>query len=190
MFATAAYLWSGTEIPAACSRLENSRVVVVCRPPTSLEYRDAGASRDLAKRIGALLEAHGEQIEVVSPAEVENWADESDGEDFLELAKALEAQMVLHVELTGFSLHKGPTLYQGQADGTITVYDMQDNGNIIWEKPLDEVLFPANSAVPAQEKPLRNFRRQFIDVLAENIAQNFYGHDPRVSFALDATAHR
>ncbi len=58
IIATAVYMFKGTAEPAEYAGLEDQRVVVVCRPPTSLEFRHAGASRDLAKRVGRLLAMH------------------------------------------------------------------------------------------------------------------------------------
>jgi len=190
--ATAVFLWKGTDVPADYAGLEGKRVVVVCRPPSSLEYRDASASRDLAKRIGGLLATHVKEIDVVNPRDVEQWRDENNADDFQDLGKALNADMVVHVELDEFTLYKehSRSLYQGNADGTVTVYDMNNDGSLAWEKSLGQILFPVNSAVPVQEKTLPHFRRQFINVLAEKIATSFYPHDPNDDFAIDAMAHR
>ncbi|MFV2066125.1 MAG: hypothetical protein ACC645_04040 [Pirellulales bacterium] len=190
--ATAVFLWKGTGVPAEYTGLEGKRVVVVCRPPSSLEYRDASASRDLAKRIGGLLATNVKGIDVVNPRDVEEWTDENNADDFQDLGDTLNADLVLHVELDEFTLYKerSRSLYQGNADGTITVYDLRKGGSLAWEKPLGQILFPVNSAVPVQEKTLPHFRRQFINVLAEEIAISFYAHNPNDDFAMDATAHR
>jgi hypothetical protein len=189
VLATAVYAWKGSTEPAAFRGLENQRVVVVCRPPSSLEYRHAGASRDLARRTGSLLASHVKGIDVVDPMDVENWTDQSDVDDFRELAKAVNAAAVVFIELAEFRLKNGQTLYQGNADVTITVHDLQDGDRVVWEKPLGQILFPEHSSVPAQEKTLAHFRRQFIEVLAARIARNFYAHDLHYDFAIDAAAH-
>ena len=189
IIATAVYMVKGTAEPAEYAGLEDQRVVVVCRPPTSLEFRHAGASRDLAKRVGRLLATHVKGIDLVDPIDVDDWADESDADDFRELAKAVDADMVVFVSLADFRLKNGQTLYQGNADVTVTVYDMADRGRVVWEKPLGEVLFPKHSSVPAQEESLSHFRGQFIGILAQRIARLFYEHDLHYSFAMDATAH-
>ena len=59
-------------------------------------------------------------IDVVNPREVDNWVDESDWGDFKELAQAVHADKVVYIELNDFELYKGKTLYQGQADVTVT----------------------------------------------------------------------
>jgi hypothetical protein len=188
--ATAVYLWSGTDSPAEYGGLEGKRVVVYCRPPSSLEYRHAGASRDLARRVGGLLAAQVKDIEVVPPSDVENWTDENDAENFRELGEAVRADKVLWIDMTEFGLQKGPTLYQGTADVQLSVYDMENGQVLDWETSLGEIQFPSSSAVPAQEKSLAEFRKQFIEIVAQRIAAHFYPHDPRQQFAIDATAHR
>ncbi len=190
ILATAVFLWSGVETPAEYAGLEARRVVVICRPPSSLEYRDAGAARDLAKRVGMLIRQNVPEVDVVDARDVENWADESDVDDFEDLADALNADVVVRIELEDFDLYKGQTLYQGRASVSLSVYDVTEGRRVVWEKSMGETLFPENSAVPAQEKAVHAFRRQFLDVLAEKVACHFYDHDPRHMFAIDAAAHR
>ncbi len=189
MLATMVYVWSGPSVPASYEGLEDRRVVVFCRAPSTIEYRHASAAYDLSKRVASLLAINVKNIDVVNPRDVENWMNETDQEDFRELAKALRADMVVQVDMEQFRLEKGTTLYQGNADIAVTVYDMEQGAKIAWEAPIGEVLFPVNSAVPKQDKSLRQFRRQFIEVLAQQIARHFYQHDPHADFALDATAH-
>jgi hypothetical protein len=185
LLATGVYLWQGgNTAPAEFDALRNERVVVVCRPPSSQEYRYAGASRNLGEQVSKL------GIDMVDPREVDNWVDESDWGDFRELAKALRANMVVHVEVNDFELFKGKTLYQGQAAITVSVYDMRENSKLVWERDMGQVLYPVNSGIPAQDKPVQLFEREFIGIVADRIAENFYAHDPNASFAIDALANR
>jgi hypothetical protein len=129
-------------------------------------------------------------IDVVNPREVDNWVDESDWGDFRELAEAVKADMVVHVEMDDFELFKGKTLYQGRSNVTVSVYDMRERGRLVWEKSLGEILYPLNSGIPAQDKPVQQFEREFVSIVAERIAINFYKHDPHAAFAMDALANR
>ena len=191
LLATSAFLWEGGNmVPAECAALNGKRVVVLCRPPSSQEYRHAGASRDLAARISRILVQNVDGIDVVNPREVDNWIDESDLRDFRDLGKAVKADLVLHVEIDNFDLFKGKTLYQGNADVTLSVYDMNDDGQLMWDKPLGEILFPTNSGIPIQDKSEQQFQREFVTVLADRIARHFYQHDAHVDFAMDALANR
>jgi hypothetical protein len=191
LLATSIYVWEGGNlVPAECDALRDERVVVMCRPPSSHEYRHAGASRTIAQRVSELLVQNVKGIDVVNPREVDNWVDESDWGDFRELAEAVRADMVVHVELDDFELYKGKTLYQGRANVTVTVYDMRDKSREIWQRQLGEILYPLNSGIPAQDKPVQQFEREFVGIVAEQIAVNFYRHDPHAAFAMDALANR
>ena len=191
VLATGMYLWQGGNmVEADCEALEGKRVVVVCRPPASNEYRHAGAAQGISRRLSELLATNVKRIDVVDPREVDNWIDESDWGDFTELAHAVKADMVVHVEMDHFELFKGKTLYQGNADVTVSVYDMQDKGKLVWERHLGEVLYPVNSGIPAQDKPVQQFEREFVDIVATRIAENFYKHDANSAFAVDALANR
>jgi hypothetical protein len=190
LIATGIYAFQGGNIvPAECKDLEKQRVVVLCRPPASHEYRNAGASRALGAQVSALLEKHVKGIEVVSPKEVDNWVDEQDWDNFKDLGHAVKATRVVYIELDDFELYKGKTLYQGTAEINISVYDMEHRDKELWSRRLGQVQFPRNSGIPASDKPVQAFERQFVGVIAEQIAEHFYKHDPNASFALDAAAN-
>ena len=92
LLATGIYIWQGGNvIPAECEALEEQRVVVVCRPPSSHEYRHAGAAREIGKRVSAMLEINVPGIDVVSPREVDNWIDEQDWESYADLGRSVKA---------------------------------------------------------------------------------------------------
>ena len=191
LVATGIYIFQGGNlVPAAYEGLEEKRVVVVCRPPSSSEYRHAGAARNLARRVSGLLATNVPGIDVVATREVDNWADESDWEDFKEIGNAVGADMLLHVELDDFSLQKGRTLYQGRARVTLSIYDMQDRQRLVWNESLGELLYPRRSGIPVQDKPEMQFQREFEEIVSNEIAKHFYAHDPHESFALDAMANR
>ena len=66
LLATGLYLvHGGNFLPAEYEGLENERVVVVCRPPTSHEYRHAGAARGIARRTSGMLATNVKMIDVV-----------------------------------------------------------------------------------------------------------------------------
>ena len=183
------YLLKGHDVPADYKGLEGKRVVVVCRPPTSLEYRYGSVDREIAKRVGSLLAQNVKKIDVVKWTDVEQWIDEQDFEDVDQLGKAVKAQMVVEIDLEEFSLDKGSTLRQGKANLTLTVYDMENGGQDVYQKPLNEILYPFNGGVPVQEKPEVEFRREFLTIVSERIGRHFYKHDPHLDFASDSDAY-
>jgi hypothetical protein len=191
LLATGIYVWEGGNFaPAECNALKGHRVVVLCKPPASNEYRNASASRNISKCVSELLVKNVKDIDVVSPHEVDKWVDESDWGDFRELAQAVHADTVVHIELDDFNLYKGTTLYQGRADVTVSVYDIRNHNKLVWDRHVGEVLYPVNSGIPAQDKPVQQFEREFVEIIANRVATNFYRHDPNENFALDAMANR
>ena len=191
LLATGIYMWQGGNVvPAECDALEKQRVVVLCRPPASHEFSNAGAARAIGARVSAMLEKNVKGIEVVSPKEVDNWVDEQDWENFKDLGRSVKATRIVYIELDDFGLYKGKTLYQGTADITISVYDMENRDKLVWDRALGQVLFPRNSGIPASDKPVQAFERQFVEVVSTQIAEHFYKHSPNADFALDAVANR
>jgi hypothetical protein len=176
-------------VHAECKALDEKRVVVLCRPPVASEYRYASASRQMTRKLSQLLRDNVPKIDVVDPREVDEWLDETDSDDFRDLGKAVEADLVLVVEVESFDLYKGTTLYQGDASVTFAVYDTKDDGKVVFDRELGQVLFPANSPIPSQDKPVERFQREFVDVLATRVAVYFYKHEANLDFALDATAN-
>ena len=191
ILATGIYLWQGGDIvPAQCDALEDQRVVVICRPPSSHEYRHEGAARDIGKQVSRLLKENVSGIDVVSPSEVDNWVDEQDWDNFKDLGRAVKATRVVYIELDNFDLYKGSTLYQGDAEVNLTVYDMTKRGEEIWEHKVGQILFPRNSGIPAADKPVQKFQEQFVGIVSQQLATYFYKHNPNATFALDAMANR
>jgi hypothetical protein len=191
LLATGIYVLDGGNlVPAEFEGLKGERVVVMCKPPSSHDFRHAGAARSVAAKVSQLLVKNVKDVDVVNPREVDEWVDESDWGDFRDLAKAVKADKVVEIELEDFELYKGKTLYQGRADVTVTVYDMKERGKEMWTNHIGEVLYPTNSGIPAQDKPVQQFEREFVEVVADRVATNFYRHDPHEAFALDAMANR
>jgi hypothetical protein len=188
LVATAMYIVQGTNTHADFDGLKGKRVAVVCRPVTSLHFRDSSVSRDLAKQVGLLLEKHVPKVVLIDQREVSEWADENNWEEYVEIGKAIGADMVVGLDLEEFSLYQGQTLYQGKANLKIVVCDVSKSKDPVFERNLPQTLFPPNAAIPAGEKPEPEFRRQFVNMLSQLIARHFYDHDATVDFASDSTA--
>ncbi len=187
--ATAIYVAKGTNAEAEFNGLRGKRVVVVCRPAAALQYNHSNVARDLADQVGLLLKKNiiRKKIELIDQEEVERWTDENAWDEYTELGEALDAEMVLAVDLEAFSIYQGQTLFQGRANVSVTVVDMETR-DTVFEKTLPETVYPPNIGIPTSEKQEAEFRRQFVGELAEEIARHFYAHDTRVDFAKDAKA--
>ena len=187
---TAMYLFKGTDVDPDFSELKGKKVVVVCRPMVSLQYRNANVNRELAQQITLLLQERVPKIKTVNQRKITKWTDENTWEEYSEVGKAMKADMVVGVDLEGFSLYQGQTLYQGKANATVRVYDCKKDGKMVFEKILPPSTYPPNSAVPTSERTEPEFRREFVLVLADQIARHFYTHDPYADLGQDASALR
>jgi hypothetical protein len=185
---TAAYLIYGTDVDADYPGLKGKKVVVVCRPLALQQYRDEGNAKELASQIAAILKDNVSRIKVVEQRKVAAWCDEHDWQEYPEVGKALEADMVVGVDLTSFSTNQGPTLYQGKATASVQVFDMKDTSKPAWVNHLPEIKYPPDIGIPISDKSEIDFRRQFTAVLAERIARSFYAHDEHADVAQNARA--
>ncbi|HEX3870790.1 MAG TPA: hypothetical protein VHV77_10160, partial [Pirellulales bacterium] len=128
------------------------------------------------------------KIDIIDQDKIAAWSDEHNWEEFTEIGEALNADIVLGIDLREFGLYQGMTLYQGHARVSFAVYDMKDNGNIIFQKTMPKSIFPPNTGIPTAEKSDDEFRRQYLNVLADEIARHFYEHDGLADFAKDTEA--
>ncbi len=188
LMATAMYVVSGQNTPAEFSELKGKRVAVVCRPVTSLHFRDSSVSRDLAKQVSVLLERNVSKIELVDQREVFEWEDENSWDDYSQIGKALGVDAVVGIDLEEFNLYQGQTLYQGKANIRLLVYDVAAGRDPVFEKNLPQAVYPPNAPIPASDSQEAQFRRKFVAYLARQIAHHFYDHDSTVDFANDSTA--
>jgi hypothetical protein len=190
VMATAIYLWKGTDVPPDFAELKGKKVAVVCRPLVSLQYRNATVARDLAQQITTLLQERVPKIHTVDQRKVAKWTDENTWETYSEVGKAMKADMVVGIDLEGFDLFQGQTLYQGKANATIHVYDCSKGSKMVFEKIIPQSVYPPNSGVATSDKLEAEFRREFVMVLADQIARYFYAHDPNADLAQDAAVLR
>jgi len=187
---TAMYLIKGTDVDPDFKELKGKKVAVVCRPMVTLQYRDSNAGRDLARQITLLLQEKVPKIKTIDQQKVSKWTDENTWEEYSEVGKALNADMVVGVDLEGFSIFQGQTLYQGKANATIKVYDCRKNNKLVYEKTIPTSVYPPNTGIPTSDRSEAAFRREFIHVLADQIARHFYAHDPHADVGQDIAAIR
>ena len=187
---TAMYLFKGLDVDADFKDLKGKKVAVVCRPTASLTYSNANVGRDLAQQITLLLQEQVPKIKTIDQKKIAKWIDENTWEEYAEVGKAMKADMVVAVDLESFSIYQGQTLYQGKADATIRVFDCTKTGRgkEVFHKNIPQSVYPPSSPMPASDRTEPEFRREFVQVLAGQIARYFYTHDPHDDVGLDAAA--
>jgi hypothetical protein len=191
---TAVYLYKGTDVDPEFPGLKDKTVAIVCHPAPSLQFGSSSVATEIAAEVGRLLKSHlGKKIKVIPARDVDNWIDEnSRGEDdFADIGNALEADMVLGIDLEAFELSQGQTLWQGQSQVRLKVLDMSiedERDRVVFDKIMPHVVYPPKAGVPVQERSGDEFRRQYVSVLADTIGRYFYPHDRYENIAQDARA--
>lgn len=187
---TLVYLVQGNNAPAEYGGLKNKKVAVVCRPQVELKYSSANAATELAAEVGRMLTINKDaKVRVIDARKVAEWTDENTWDNFTEIGEALEADMVLGIELEHFELLQSQTVYQGKANFTVKIYDMQQGGKLVYEKRMPQTLYPPNIGISTSDKSSEDaFRREFITAAADEIGRYFYPHDRATDFARDNIA--
>jgi hypothetical protein len=187
---TVMYLFKGMEVPPDFKELKSKKVAVVCRPMVSLAYGNANVGRDLAQQVNLLLQEQVPKIKTIDQRKVAKWMDENTWEEYTEVGKAMKADMVVAIDLESFSIYQGQTLYQGKANATIRVFDCTKPGRNkeVFHKSIPQVTYPPNISIPASDRTEPDFRREFVLVLANQIARHFYAHDPQADLSQDNDA--
>jgi len=188
---TAYYLFKGTNADADYPGLKDKKVVVVCKPVVSIHYRNQNVSRELSQKVSALLQNNlKKHIKIVDQRKVNKWCDENTWEEYTEIGKALKADMVVAIDLEGFSIFEGQTLYKGNANSTVHVFDCKAGGKEVFSKKMPPTIYPPNASIPMSEKQEDQFRSEFVDILAVRVARHFYEHDAFDDVAVDAQSLR
>lgn len=182
MLLTAAYLLQPADIPAEFTGLAGKRIAVVCKPIVELEFSDANSARELAGLVGGQIETAVRKTKVVKQQEVARWIDEHAWVDYPTLGKALNADYVVGIDLEGFRLHEGATLYRGKATAHVRVFDVKKK-SVVFEKRLDDYTFPSDSAIPTTDRTEVQFRSLFLQMLSLRISRCFHAYESRETFA-------
>lgn len=183
--ATAVYLIKGTNEDPEFKGLREKRVAVVCRPVVELQYRNAGVAKDISHQIVVRLKQNVRKIDVVDERKVEEWTDENSWDEYPEVGKAVEADLIVGIDLEEFTLYQGQTVYQGKATVSLKVYDCE-TGGVVYQKRVPQIIYPPNRVIAASDVPESAFRRQFVQEVADRIGRLFYPYDRYNDFALDS----
>jgi len=185
--ATLAWLIHGPEmIPAEFEGLKGKRVAVVCLDANSLSG-PGGEADAVAKAVALTLQKNVTDIKMVRQTEVADWLDShgDDVTDYRDVGRGVKADMVVGIDLLSFNLHEGQTLLKGRCKAGVKVYDMKKGGELVYESAPKEIAWPENGARHVTENEAQ-FRTNFIYMLADRIARDFYAVELMEQFSEDA----
>jgi hypothetical protein len=177
------YWTKGNQVPAKFPGLKDKLVAVVC-----FDANSAGPAPEtdaVAKAIAYKLMDN--DIQVVPHQRVLDWMDKQPENvtDFLDVGNGVKADMVVGIELDSFQTHDGPTLLRGRARAAIKVYDLKQNGKLVYETPAQDYVYPENGSRPISDNEAA-FKYLFIDILSRRISKDFYSYDHQQDFGDDA----
>ena len=131
---TGMYLLGYADTPAECKALKGKNVVVVCRPLVEQQYSNMNASKLISREVAKRLRQNVSRIKVVDSQKVDEWLDANASEDYREIGRAFNADMVVGIDLFAFNIYQGQTLYRGSANYAIKVIDCK-TGDLVFDKP-------------------------------------------------------
>ncbi len=179
---------TGNMKPAEFEGLKGKRVAIVCLSDDGMGTDATSAM--LTSYIHASLNTNVKKIDIVRQSEVERWLDAhgSSDADYFEVGKGVKADLVLAIEVLNVQLKNGATLYQGKSDITVTVYDVPEQGKILYRNQIPEFTFPKIGGPAVTEMSESKFRARYIAIVARTISGLFHETDATADFALDATS--
>ena len=189
VLATAVYLIKGTNVDAEFNNMNGKKVAVVCRSLDFSGFHSANVPKELSQQVSVLLGANVPKVEIIDQRKVDEWMDNNSWEDYLEVGRALDSDLVLGLDVEQFSIYESQTLFRGKANVTMKLYDCE-SGNLLVDRPLPQVVYPPNAAKATSDIQPRAFQREFVANLANQIGRHFYPHDPGNDFAADAAAFK
>lgn len=179
----------GPNMPAECKALRGKKVAVVCVSDDTPHLQGSAAQR-LANNVTALLSQNVKGIQVISQEKVADWIDTNDWDqvDYREIGRGVGANLVVAIDLSSLSLHDGQTLFQGTASLSVKVYDMEQGGSVVFDKPMPDVKFPESGGHSTASTTEGRFMNVFLALLAQRVSHLFYEYEQDELFALDAQA--
>ena len=188
LLTTLLWLKDGRTHPAEFSDLEWSKVAVICVRDDS-SFGPDRIAETIARRVERQFEKNIRGVEIIHQDEVVDWMDNHswDRIDYRDIGRGLEAEMVVGIDISDFRTQEGSSLYRGRADVNITVYDMEQDGSIAYETDMPNATFPKTAGIPSTERSADQFRKSFVNALADGIARKFYDYDIDAVFATEAS---
>ena len=182
------YTIKGNDVEPPFDGLNGKRVAVVCVSDASA-YGPDTLSYTISQAVGILL-SNGldKESQIIAPARIESWIDSQgwNETEYVELGKGVEADMVVAIEIGSYSLTEGSTLFQGRSDVTVTVYDIEEGGQVPYSAAPEHFVFPRH-ARPSIQISEREFEAFYLAHLTQMVAHHFIVHDRLEAFALDGT---
>ena len=139
--------------------------------------------QQIAERINRNLKSElNGKVRLITQQTIEQYNDENSWQDFTEVGRDLDVQRVVAIDIETLSVKNSGTMHQANLVFTVTVYDMEDDGEICFDKDF-EITFPTEGgAAPASSISERRFVGLLVKYVSRNISELFHSHNPRETF--------
>ena len=182
------YVFRGNKIKAEFDGLKNKRVAIVCVSDAS-SYGPDALTQTISRALGGKLAMEVKKIHVIPNAQIEEWKDMNGWNEINmhQLGQGVDADAVVAVEISSYSIHEGSTMYKGRSNVTTTVYDIQNGGEVLFVHGPNYFEFPKTHARPVIGTSDAQFEAAYLSKIVENTARLFYDYERLDQFADDAT---
>lgn len=182
------YMMHGLKVDAVYDGFVDSRVAIVVVSDASA-YGPDTLTLVVGRAMAMRLTQNVKNISIIPQNVIENWKDTHgwDEVDFRAIGKGVGADRVLAIDVSSYSIREGATLYKGRSMLTTTIYDIQEEGKVVFSEGPAEFVFPRSHARPALSTSEQQFEAMYLAKLVDKIARNFYAHDKAEPVAEDAT---
>ncbi len=179
------YVIHGHKVSAEYDGLRKKRVAVVCVSDASA-YGPNTLTYTVERRLAERLKQNIKKISIVPQSAIDDWKDKNgwDEENFYQIGRGVNAEMVVAIEISSYSLHDGQTMYKGRTSVSTTVFDMQ-TGTVCFRRGPEEYIFP-KSGQPAIQNTDRQFEELFLNKLCDHLGRRFYEFEQKDTIAEDA----
>ena len=180
------YVIKGHKIEPPFQGLKEKTVAIVCNSDAPAFGPDA-LSVTIAKHLGITFVTSEDKITIAAPAKVAEYIDANGWQEGSagKLGKAVGADYVIVVEVDGYSIHEGPTLYKGRSDWTASAYDVANDGQLVFSNGPNHFAFPETGR-PSLQTSERVFESFYLARLTDRISKQFVSYDKMETYAADA----
>ncbi len=180
------FLLPRPKVPAACEALEGQKVLVYAYASPNARFECPTVAQEINRRVARVIKENVSKVELVDLHEAESYLDANPDSDIRKVAKHFGATRALYIEINHFSLYERESaqLYRGRAQIHLKVYDIEKDGELVWEDYLD-LVYPGVRPVPTSDVSYTAFRLKVYQYVSRRIATRFFAYRPEEDFTIN-----
>lgn len=152
-------------------------VAVVCTAPKEVLLNFTRIDYTLSQYVANRM--FQKEIQVINPDRIRAWLDKNaDWDTPDQIGAAFGVDYVVYIELNDFNLYEkgSQVLHRGRSDVLVSVWEMEgEEGEQIFTRNIESI-YPRAVPRSTYETKFSTFKRQYLEVLSEDIGILFYEH--------------